>query len=73
MATGAQFVGKALPAKMVRVAGTTLFRVAEKELGDATQWYRIAELNGITDPWITDVTELLIPAKGTSNGGIPSF
>ena len=75
------FVGQALPAKIVKVASTNLFRVAEQALGDATQWYRIAALNpaactnaetGLIDPWIVGPVDLLIPGPGTSNGGIPT-
>ena len=63
---------QALPAREVKVSGTTLYAVAMRELGDALQWTRIAELNGITDPWISTVTVLKIPGPGTSNGGIPN-
>jgi hypothetical protein len=31
--------------------GTTLFEVAAKYLGDATQWFRIAQINIIRDPY----------------------
>lgn len=55
-------VFQALPSKEVYVSGTTLFRVAERELGDATQWERIAQLNGLTDPWITEIVLLKIPS-----------
>lgn len=72
VAPGTGFVGQASPAKQVRVSGTNLFRVAARELGDATQWYRIAQLNDISDPWITTETTLLIPPPGVSNGGIPT-
>lgn len=57
----APLIGRALPAKIVRVSGTTLFHVAAQELGDATQWERIADLNGIVDPWLGPETELKIP------------
>lgn len=66
------YIGQALPAKIIRVSGTNLFRVAARELGDATAWYRIAALNGLTDPWITAETVLSIPQPGVSNGGIPN-
>lgn len=68
--TSSVYIGGTLPAKIVRVSGTTLFAVAAQELGDATQWYRIASLNGLVDPWIGPVCELLIPRPGQSNGGI---
>jgi hypothetical protein len=64
------FNQQAFPAKEIRVSATTLYRVAAKYLGDATQWYRIATLNGLTDPWITEPTTLLIPQPSTSNGGV---
>jgi hypothetical protein len=61
-----------LPAKVVRVSGTTLFHVAARELGDASQWGRIAQLNGLTDPWVVALVELKIPqalnAKVTASG-----
>ena len=51
------------------VAGDNLFRLAAIRLGDATQWIRIAELNGISDPYITGVMSLLIPDIDRGAGG----
>ena len=67
-------VPAALPQRRVWVRPpTTLYHVAARELGDATQWYRIAELNGTgSDPWLVAPAQLLIPQPGTSNGGVPS-
>jgi hypothetical protein len=59
-------VAQTLPAKVVRVSGTTLFHVAARELGDATLWERIADLNGLTDPWITRLVELKIPPRASA-------
>ena len=70
MTIATSFVGQAFPAKIVRVSGTTLFHVAARELGDASQWDRIARLNGIVDPWIGPLTDLKIPQPGKSTGGI---
>lgn len=56
--------------KIITVSGGTLFDVAAAELGDATQWNRIARLNGLIDPFLDGMTTLRIPAAGTSNGGI---
>jgi nucleoid-associated protein YgaU len=54
------------------VAGGNLFQVAAAELGDATQWVRIAQLNGIEDPLLVGVQTLLIPdTDPTARGGIP--
>jgi nucleoid-associated protein YgaU len=55
--------------KVMTVAGDNLFRIAAVELGDATQWIRIAELNQITDPVLTGVTTLLIPDSDPNAGG----
>jgi nucleoid-associated protein YgaU len=53
-------------------ADGTLFHIALNELGDALQWYRIAEANGLSDPMITGTVELVIPeADPTTTGGIP--
>lgn len=67
-------IGQALPAKIVRVDGATnLFRVAARELGDALQAWRIAELNDVSDFWnVPAATELLIPQPQIdNNGGVP--
>jgi len=67
------YVARANASRQVTVSGTTLFQVAADKLQDATQWYRIAALNGLTDPWIGSVTTLTIPGQlpqGQDNGGI---
>ncbi len=57
---------------MIRVTNTTLFHVAAQELGDATQWNRIAVLNGLSDPVLQGVVELLLPPYDLSaTGGLP--
>ncbi len=43
-------------------AGTTLFHVALRYLGDATQWTRIAQINDMEDPFVNQVMTLNIPA-----------
>ena len=50
-------------------AGGTLFHVAAAELGDATQWLRIARLNGLDDPVLEGVVRLKLPAIDASAGG----
>jgi len=49
-----------------------LFAVAAQYLGDATQWNRIAQLNGLIDPWFTGPVTLTIPQADPAggNGGI---
>jgi hypothetical protein len=56
----------------VQIAGGNLFALAAKYLGDATQWNRIAALNGLTDPMITSIVTLKIPPVDAKagNGGI---
>lgn len=57
--------------RKVTVVGGTLFRVAADELGDATQWVRIAALNGLKDPMLSGVVTLRLPgppARGAGNG-----
>jgi hypothetical protein len=65
------YIASTVPAKIVRVSGTTLFHVAARQTGDAMQWVAIAELNGLTDPWIDAREDLLIPPvfpAGTQTG-----
>lgn len=53
------------------VAGGDLFHIAAKQLNDATQWIRIAQLNNISDPVLSGLTTLLIPdSDSTAGGGI---
>lgn len=54
------------------IAGGNLFALAAQYLGDATQWNRIAQLNGLTDFLIVGTTTLVIPAvdANAGNGGI---
>jgi hypothetical protein len=58
--------------KTITVAGGNLFQIAADQLGDATQWNRIASLNGLVDPFLRGVTTLQIPATNPNagNGGI---
>ena len=53
----------------VTVASGTLFQVAAQYLQDATQWNRIAALNDISDPWLSGLTVLQLPAPDTALGG----
>jgi nucleoid-associated protein YgaU len=55
--------------KSVTVSGGTLFRVALDQYGDATQWWRIAAANGLSDPVLTGVVTLSIPARDSRNTG----
>ena len=56
----------------ITVAGGNLYAIAAAELGDVTQWIRIAQLNNIKDPFLTGVITLLLPqANPAATGGIP--
>lgn len=57
----------------VSVSSANLFQLAAQYLGDATQWSRIAALNGFSDFLVTGLTSpILIPPydKNAGNGGI---
>lgn len=55
--------------RTITVAGGNLFRIAAEQLGDATQWIRIAQLNALSDPMLVGVTTLLIPDRDANAGG----
>lgn len=55
----------------ITVTGGNLFQLAAQYLNDATQWIRIAQLNGIEDPMLSGVVTLqLPPVDPTAGGGI---
>jgi hypothetical protein len=45
----------------ITVQGTNLFALAAAELGDATQWINIARTNNLSDPFITELSQITIP------------
>jgi hypothetical protein len=53
----------------ITIVGGNLFRVASEQLGDATQWIRIAQLNCLVDPNIIGVMTLVIPDRNPNAGG----
>ncbi|MDY3551399.1 hypothetical protein R5W24_000475 [Gemmata sp. JC717] len=55
--------------KTITVAGGNLFQIALQELGAAEQWNRIAQANGMTDPFFTGTRTLRIPAVDLRAGG----
>lgn len=66
-----EYIAATIPAARLEVSDTTLFHVAMLEDSDPLQWVAIAELNGLTDPWIDAQTQLLIPPVfpgGTQTG-----
>lgn len=54
--------------KVVTASSGNLFEVAAQELGDATQWTRIAKLNGMTDPFFVGLVVLRIPPVSAKSG-----
>ena len=55
--------------KVITVAGGDLFRLALEQLGDATQWNRIAALNGLDDPVLDGLQTLRLPERDAAAGG----
>lgn len=55
--------------RKITVVGGNLFRIATEQLGDATQWIRIAQFNNLSDPMLTGVVTLLIPEADPKAGG----
>lgn len=55
--------------RTVTVAGANLFRIAAEQLGDATQWIRVAQLNGEADFLITGLVTLQLPDTNANAGG----
>jgi nucleoid-associated protein YgaU len=55
--------------QVIMVTGGNLFQIAAQYLGDATQWVRIAQLNHITDPWLSGLVTLTLPDLDASAGG----
>lgn len=53
----------------VVVVGGDLFRIALAQLGDATQWNRIAVLNGLNDPIVHGLNSLTMPVVDPGSGG----
>ena len=60
-------------ALVVTVVGGNLFAIAAQYLGDATQAVRIAQLNGLSDFFLTGTNTLLIPpVSAAATGGVPA-
>lgn len=55
--------------QVVVVAGGNLFALAAQYLNDATQWIRIAQANGLSDPVLQGVNTLVIPPVNAAAGG----
>lgn len=55
--------------RIITVAGGDLFRLALEQLDDATQWNRIAALNGLDDPVLVGLQTLQLPVLDAGAGG----
>jgi hypothetical protein len=55
------YIAATIPARSIYVSGTSLFHIAEIQLGDAMRWVELAEMNQIVDPWIFGVRQILLP------------
>lgn len=55
--------------RVITVAGGDLFRLALEQLGDATQWNRLAALNGLDDPVLVGLQTLRLPERDAGAGG----
>ena len=55
--------------RTMTTVGGNLFRIAADTLGDATQWNRIARLNGLDDPVLTGLQTLQLPDPDPGAGG----
>ncbi len=55
--------------RQITTTGGTLFHIAAATLGDATQWVRIAQLNGLSDPTLKGLTTLTLPDPDPRAGG----
>lgn len=53
-------------------AGGNLFSAAQKAYGDATAWTALAKANGLKDPQISGVANLIIPTAPNQTGGVLS-
>jgi len=54
----------------VTTAGGNLFQMAQNAYGDATAWTGIAQANNMTDPVVSGVQTITVPAAPSSNGGV---
>jgi hypothetical protein len=49
----------------ITVVCGNLFQIAAVQMGDAMQWINIARVNGIEDPVITTLTQIVIPTASS--------
>ncbi|MFN3886146.1 MAG: hypothetical protein ACK4MG_04235 [Aquabacterium sp.] len=64
-------VGLASSGQSITTAGGNLFKLAADLYGDAAEWATLARANKLSDPVLTGVQTLTVPAKPDGNGGVP--
>jgi len=61
----------------ISATDVSLYHVAAVRLGDASQWWRIAQLNGMGDPdlaWLTGPVRIELPdVDATQTSGVPGL
>lgn len=62
MQTNLPLVQTPTSAKTITVGGGDLYMIASQQYGDAQRWTDIAAANGLTDPNLTGIKTLIIPA-----------
>ncbi|MDE3022879.1 MAG: hypothetical protein KGI54_13655 [Pseudomonadota bacterium] len=69
---GTNISGISTAGQTVTVGGGNLFKMAQQNYGDATNWTDIAKANALVDPQITGVQTLSIPSVPGASGGVLS-
>jgi hypothetical protein len=57
-------------AKTETVGGGNLFTLASKHYDDPSAWTTLASANGITDPMLSGINNIIIPPTPGSSGGV---
>ena len=67
---GQNVVSQETGPNVVTVAGGNLMQLAVRYYGDASEWTTIAQANGLTDPQLSGVLQLIIPNTANGSGGV---
>lgn len=60
------------PVVSIVATGGTLFHLAARHLSSPLEWHRIAAVNRLSDPWLSGLVTLRLPAADPSNAsGLP--
>ncbi|APR37869.1 hypothetical protein [Paraburkholderia sp. SOS3] len=62
MQTNLPLVATPTSPRSITVGGGDLYTIASQQYGDASRWTDIAAANGLTDPVLTGINTLIIPA-----------